>query len=441
MDLLLVEAEQKSPSEAKITTPPLGLAYIAAVSEERGYSVEIVDLNVDRANLEEKIKEAGLVGISCYTHNYHDALNVLEMAKGHGRKVVIGGPHASFEYKEALRDGFDFAVRGEGEFVVPELLGSLKGDGKLEIKGLVFEKNGEIRTKGVWRVEDLDALPLPARHLLDLERYTYPGAIATSRGCVYSCRYCSSRAISGHLRLRKAERVIEEIAHIKALGLDSFFVIDPNFAFDKERVIEICKGVEDLEMEWYAELRLDHVDIKVIKAMARAGCKVGRFGIESGCQRIVDLIRKDIRVKDVLRVVEAFVENSITPVCGFMIGHPTETEEEFEATLRLALKIKELGGEATFAVQTPYPGTYIRKNAEKLGIEILDKEWREYHHLNPVIETGNFSNDDLRRMLFDSIMKVMDIRLPEVEVTDERPEILNIGEGICRRSFRSIARE
>jgi radical SAM superfamily enzyme YgiQ (UPF0313 family) len=423
MDLLLIEAMQKSPSEYNITTPPLGLGYIAAVSEDRGHSVEIVDSNVQEIKIEEKIKDANLVGVSCYTHNYHEALKIKEHAQKYGVKTVIGGPHATALPRQCVTDGFDFAVIGEGELVILEILDGVEG--------------GNVRS--VRRVSDLDGLPYPARHLLDLEKYTYPGAIATSRGCAYMCRYCSARMISGKLRLRKADKVIEEVSYLQSLNLDSFFVIDPNFAFDKKRVMEICEGVKGLGMEWFAELRLDHVDAEIIKAMAKAGCKVGRFGIESGSQRIVDLIDKRINVKDVPKIIKTFVENGITPVCGFMIGHPSETKEEFEGTLNLALKIKELGGESTFAVQTPYPGSYLYGGSDDLGIKILSDKWREYHHLNPIIETENFSNDDLRRMFFDSIIKINEDQIPGVEPPEEFPKITRIGEGLERKSFRSIA--
>ncbi|MEE8423537.1 MAG: radical SAM protein [Thermodesulfobacteriota bacterium] len=420
-DLLLIEAPiVVNALEEKTTVPPLNLAYIAAVCETAGFKVDIMDLNHGDKGLDKKIEDAGLIGISCFTHNYHDALDILRKTKEHGKKVVIGGPHVSFCYEEALRDGFDFVVRGEGEFVILELLKRLKEGGDLNIRGLIFKENGKIRKNGVWRVENLDALPFPARHLLKLHKYTYPGAIATSRGCVNHCIFCSSRNISGRLRLRSAESVVEEITHLKNLGIDSFLVVDPNFAYDKKRTLEICNGVEELEMEWYAELRLDHVDGEVIRKMAGSGCRVVRFGIESGSQRIVDFIKKGIELKDLLKTIETFVKNGITPVCGFMIGHPHETGKDFEKTMKLAKKIKDLGGEATFAVQTPYPGTYLFKNAERLDVKILHKEWNDYHHLNPVIETESFTIDNLRRMLSDALL-------------------MNREGGAKRKSFRNIA--
>jgi radical SAM superfamily enzyme YgiQ (UPF0313 family) len=405
MNLLLFETETRtSPVEEKTTVPPLGLAYIAAVCKDAGYRVELIDLNISRGGLGEKIKKADVVGVSCYTPNYPEALQLLRRIKGYGKKVVLGGPHATFCYREALKDGFDFVVRGEGEPVMLELLRRLeRGEDVKGIKGLAYEDNRGVSVRGAGRVKDLNTLPFPTRHLLELEKYTYPGAIATSRGCAYTCIFCSSRGMSGPLRLRKAKSVVAEVEHIKSLSIDSFFVIDPNFAYDSARVADICEGIKDLEMEWYAELRLDHINEGIIQEMAKAGCKVVRFGIESGSQRIVDLIRKGIRVKDVLKIVKTSAENGIVPVCGFMIGHPAETKQEVEDTIKLAMKIRELGGEAAFSVLTPYPGTYLFRNAKKLGIKLLTTDWQEYHHLNPVIETENFSREELRNVLFKAL--------------------------------------
>jgi len=425
-DLLLIETPSFiSDLEEKITVPPLSLGYIAAICEMEGYKVEIIDLNFGSQDLDKKIKDAKLIGISCYTNNYNRAISILRKAKEQEKKVVIGGPHVSFCYNEALMDGFDFVVMGEGEFVILELLKSLETGGDLNIKGLIFKDNGKIIKNGICRVNELDALPFPSRHLLKIQEYTYPGAIATSRGCANHCIFCSSRNISGRLRLRSAKSVIDEIMHIKNLGIDEFFVVDPNFASDKKRLFEICNGVKDLNMVWYAELRLDHIDNDMIRKMATSGCKVVRFGIESGSQKIVDIVKKGIELKDVSKTIETLVENGITPVCGFMIGHPKESKEDFEKTMDLAMKIKKLGGEVTFAVQTPYPGTYLFKNSQTLGTNILHKEWQDYHHLNPVIETGDFKLDDLRRMLKDTLSKL----------EENKPKVGK------RKSFRSIAHQ
>jgi radical SAM superfamily enzyme YgiQ (UPF0313 family) len=294
-----------------------------------------------------------------------------------------------------------------------------QGGDPAEVKGLAYYENGMIKVNGVWRVKDLDSLPLPARHLMKLEEYSFPGAIATSRGCNYACVFCSSRNQSGMLRLRSAASIIKEIKWFKENGVDSFLVIDPNFAYSRERVIEICDGIRELGMRWFAEARLDHMNEEVIEAMADSGCKVVRFGIESGSQRIVDEIRKEINLKDVETTIEQLVAKGITPVCGFMVGHPSETKEDFELSIALARKIRDLGGEATFAVQTPYPGTYIYRNASKLGIDILHRNWSSYHHLNPNITTREFDARELKRML----EKALD----------------SLGEREKRRSFRSIA--
>lgn len=436
-DLLLIESPHGSASEEKVDVPPLGLAYIAAVAESEGFSAEIVDLNLGEKGLERSIKAAELIGVSCYTHNYHHARRILGLAKKEGKTVVLGGPHATPMYREALHHGFDYVVRGEGEYPMLNLL-----MGNRDRRGLAYMDGGLPRANLVLRVRDLDALPLPARHLLRLRDYAFPGAIATTRGCAHHCIFCSSRNQSGCLRARSVEDLEEELLHLRSIGIDRFFVIDPNFAFDRERAIRFCRMAEGLDMTWFTELRLDHMDSEVIKAMARGGCRVVRFGIESGSQRIVDGIKKGISIDRIERTVSLFKSQGITPVCGFMIGHPGETEEDFNLTLRLAKRITDLGGEATFAIQTPYPGTYIYNNAGKLGIRILTRDWRQYHHLNPVIETESFTADDLRRMLFDSLLELSGKTLPEIPVEEtEKPAMTRLMDGIERRSFRSICME
>ncbi len=442
MDVLLVEVPHGSVSERRAATPPLGLAYIAAVLEQRGHSVEIVDMNIDSAELERRVEEAQVVGISSYTQNYPFALAVLETAKEQGKSAVIGGVHATFRYREVLGHGFDFAVRGEGELAFAELVSRLEqGRDVRGVRGIAYLSNGRAKSNGVWRVRDLDALPLPARHLLDLRRYDLPGAIATSRGCAYSCVYCSSRAMSGKLRMRSPESVAAEVEQLRSLGLRSFFVIDPNFAYSRERALRICSLVSKLGMQWYAELRLDHVDEELIKALAEAGCQVVRFGIESGSQEVVNAIKKGIAIKNLLDVVRRFVREGITPVCGFMIGHPWDTKESVEATVRLAEEVRSLGGEATFAVQTPYPDTYLFRHASELGMRLHSCNWWEFHHLNPVVETRHFSVEELRTLLFDALARLYKVEVPNVAPAGDAPAMLRVLPGVERRSFRSIAIE
>jgi radical SAM superfamily enzyme YgiQ (UPF0313 family) len=404
-DLLLIEAPQTSVVEEKMDVPPLGLAYIASVVEKGGFSVEILDLNLGKENLSARIKEASLVGISSYTHNYPIALTLLHTAKDFGKKVVIGGPHATPLYRDVLKDGFDYVVRGEGEYPILNIL-----EGKEDLKGFARMEDGHPKANFVNRVNELDSLPFPARHLLNLKKYSFSGAIATTRGCSSHCIFCSSRNQSGCLRARGVSSLQSELESLQAFGLDRFFVIDPNFAFDKARTLQFCEMVKELKMEWF------------------------------GSQRIVDLIKKGISIENLEEIIKTFQRHDIVPVCGFMIGHPSETRRDYETTLALAKKVIALGGEATFSILTPYPGTYLYKNAERLGIKILTRQWSEYHHLNPVIETNNFTAEKLSRMLFEALFAISGNEPLNSEIleSDEPNKFL---EGVERRSFRSICRD
>jgi radical SAM superfamily enzyme YgiQ (UPF0313 family) len=445
MKVLLVEAPHSEVSEPHTDVPPLGLAYMAAFLEEGGHEVRITDMNLGRDLVGEldfagDLVWADLVGISCYTHNYHLACRIMEEARSKGKTTVIGGPHSCALPEEVLGDGFDFAVTGDGEYAMKALAGALEGHGSLEeVPGIVYRVGGEIKRNPMKRVKDLDTLALPARHLLDLEKYSFPGAVSSSRGCANTCIICSSRLVSGALRHRSTEGVLEEVKILKDEGIDEIFFVDPNFASHRDRTLEICRGLEDLNVRWFAELRLDHVDPEVIRAMGASGCKVIRFGIESGSKRVIKTIKKGIDITRVEDVVKDFVANGIVPVCGFMIGHPRETREEFEMSRELALAVRDLGGEATFSIFTPYPGTMPFLNARSLGMNITSSDWRRYHHLTPVIETGDFTREDLKALVFDALLEYYDIVLPGAEDDPGPPKITTICEGVKRRSFRSIA--
>jgi radical SAM superfamily enzyme YgiQ (UPF0313 family) len=415
----------------------LGLGYIAAVAEQEGFSTSILDLNLDKKSAEEHIKKAGLIGISSYTHNYSQAQDLLRIAKKHDKPVLIGGPHATPLYREMLKDGFDYVVRGEGEHPVLNLLKDNR-----DYRGLAFMRNEKPIANFVLRVKDLDSLPHPARYLFELKKYSFPGAIATSRGCASHCIFCSSRNQSGCLRTRGVNSLKNELETLVSMGIERFFVIDPNFAFDEKRTLNFCKMVDQLNMEWFTELRLDHMTGRIIREMSKSGCRVVRFGIESGSQRIIDLIRKGISIQNIEDIIRKFRNGGIVPVCGFMIGHPSETRKDVKSTLKVARKIVELGGEVTFSIQTPYPGTYLYNNAEKLGVKILSKDWSLYHHLNPVIETEDFIADDLRTILFDALFEISGKTLPEFEVEETaEPMVRQLMDGVERKSFRDICLE
>lgn len=450
--VLLIEAGNGEAGN-KADVIPLNLLYPASFCDrflnESGIDIEVCDLRLknELKSIDRKIEKAKIIGISCYTHNYNIALKILRKAKSIDREkvVIAGGPHVTSLYREALEHGFDAVIRGEGEHAFYGIIKAFskgKDFRRKNIPGIAFKKNSKIFVNPVKRINDLDKLPFPARKKIDIKSYYFPGAIATSRGCIYLCKFCAGRNQSGFLRLRSVESLLNELEEIKMLGINSFFVIDPNFAFDKKRVIKFCRRAKKLGMHFYAELRLDQVDEEIIKALSDADCRVVRFGIESGSQDMVEIIRKGINLEELLYKVKLLVKHGIKPICGFMIGLPKETEMHYKKTLEIAREIVEIGGEVNFAILTPYPGTYIYRNAEKLGIKIKTKNWQEYHYLNPVIETENFKREELRRMLFNAMLYAYGIRLDEnISFNEEKPEIIELRKNFERKSLRKLAAE
>ena len=208
-----------------ITSPPLGLAYIASFLEREGNEVRIIDSlaeNFDLHHIDRDIDRwsPDMVGVTSTTPNFYEALKVAKIAKAHECKVVMGGPHATFMDVETLEKNpfVDYIVRGEGEITMHELIKSLeKRIEPKDVLGLTYRVNGVIkRNPPRPPIKDLDSLPMPAYHLLPMERYVSEGlryaTVISSRGCPFECVFCSSSRICGkRWRARSTEKVVEEV--------------------------------------------------------------------------------------------------------------------------------------------------------------------------------------------------------------------------------------
>jgi radical SAM superfamily enzyme YgiQ (UPF0313 family) len=224
MNILLINPAPTGTLKATgVLFPPLGLLYIAAYMEREGHQVVVRDLAIRKRKENIDFKEYDVVGISTDTTRHRQALQLAESAKTMGCTVVMGGPHPGYVDEEILSTRkVDFIVRGEGEATFSELVAALqKKDGRLHsIQGISFFSNGElVRTPPRPFVENLDSLPLPARHLINMEDYrrtNFGGRsitpLITSRGCPYQCAFCASSHFFGtRVRTRSIELVLNEI--------------------------------------------------------------------------------------------------------------------------------------------------------------------------------------------------------------------------------------
>lgn len=401
-------------------SPPFGILYIASYLRSNGYKVDARDISTDKIKKSEFIKlldtiNPKIVGLSVVSENYISALQFCEAIKEWNSNIitVLGGPHVTFMDKEACNSKYvDLVVRNEGELTFLEIADYFVGNNLKrkpnslnDIKGITFsDANGElVRTTKRPFIENLDILPFPARDLISMDNYLVKGGIITSRGCPGACVFCAASALSGgKYRMRSIDNVLEEIRHlIEIYECKYIYILDDTFTAIPERTEEFCakKTEMGLEFKWYCESRVDVGSYELFKKMAESGCFEIQFGVESGSQEILKNIRKNITLSQIENSIKWAREAGISDiVCSFMIGHHTDTPDTVQETINFAEHLHhDYGVYPIFSMNTIYPGTYMFKNYEKLGVKIHTTDWSSNLMTSSTISTKYLSRDDIQR--------------------------------------------
>jgi anaerobic magnesium-protoporphyrin IX monomethyl ester cyclase len=359
--------------------PPLGMCYVAAVLEREGYPVEILDANFHGLAPEviaEKVERFApqLVGLYATTMGFYAAQDIAERIKERngGIPIVIGGPHLFGMAAETMElECFDYGVVGEGEYTALELVRTLESGGDFRrIGGLLFKENGvTVQNPPRTPISNPDELPFPARHLLPPLREYHLKAmttkkspathIFTSRGCPYRCVFCSP-VFGRRVRFHSPEYVVAEIEHLaKDYGIREVAINDDTFNVRRERVQRICELLidKDLGVSWSANVRVNLIDKELLQVMKDAGCWLIQPGVESGNQQVLDFIKKGIKLEQARDTCKWASEVGLQVKPSFILGHPTETKETIEDTIRFA---QSLGTHfPAFSLMTPFPGTEL----------------------------------------------------------------------------------
>lgn len=363
----------------------LGMLYIASFLEAQGVEVSFLDMslydNSDGRLIDLlKSKRFDFVGLTAYTNFITSANAVAGLVKKHSdAKVVIGGPHASALPIETLErfKNFDYAVYGEGEKAFLDLLSK---SSLSEVNGLVW-KNGKniIKNPPQSPIEDLDSLPFPARHLLDLKRYTPPvgnyrtlpsTAILSSRGCPYQCTYCSRTGsrIKNNVRFRSVKSIIKEIRHcINKWGIYDFRFYDDTFVIPKKRLMDFCRALirNKIMISWNCYSRVDTIDLEMLRLMKKAGCYHIKYGVEFGTNKWLLKTKKNTTLDQARKAIRNTKKVGIAAKASFMIGMPGETLKEIKKTINFA---KELNPTyLTFGIFTPLPGSDLFDETKENG--------------------------------------------------------------------------
>lgn len=360
---------EKSPIQTY--TMPLGLGYIASFLEREGYEVSLTDAygkGYTHEKLGELIREKkpDVIGITCMSDQRASWFRMIPLIRSIDAsiRIVLGGPHPSLMTEQVLLHLHpDAVVIGEGEVTMLELVKAWGESGDISaVHGIAYVKDGKvIQTPPRERIRDLDSIPFPAYHLVDLSDYggwemmnslhglfgfkapPRYASISTSRGCINNCGYCSAPLI-WHRRWtqRSAGNVVDEIEMlIRKYGVDFLLITDDIFTVNQKRVMAICEEIlkRDLQIRWVCETAVTLVSPDLLHLAKKAGCCCIMFGVESGSPAVLSTIAKRIKEQDVVDAFRMTREAGILAGAFLIVGSPGENEKSINATIRLLKKI------------------------------------------------------------------------------------------------------
>jgi radical SAM superfamily enzyme YgiQ (UPF0313 family) len=393
---------------SEIPIMPMGLSYLASVLEHNNHEVQILDLLVSRYS-KEKIKnkieeyQPDIVGVTSVTLNYPVASDIFKYAKSVDKDIItiIGGPHVTFAPVETLTEApwIDIVVRGEGEMTMLDIVSGKK---LADIDGIAY-RDGSIKiTRERRLIENLDELPLPAKHLFPLSRYLaldVHASILTGRGCPFNCIFCVGSKMGGRrVRYRNPKLIVDEVEQALASGFREINFEDDHLTLNHQHLNALCDEIiaRGLKFNWSAFSRVDTVNSEILHKMKQAGCTWLLYGVESGNQEILDTIKKKITLAKVRDAVNMAKENGIGILASFIVGLPGETLETMRQSMQFA---QGLGTSYGFHVLSPFPGTEVREKAAEYGIQILTSDWTKYDCNRPVTRTKDAGPEEINAFL------------------------------------------
>jgi len=381
----------------------------ASSPHRAGYEVEIVDQFADpnwEARLETALATPPLcVGVTSMTGP--QLLRAVEAPRRVKERhpqvpVVWGGIHASLMPAQTVQNPWvDVVVVGEGEETFEELLAVLERGGSLAgVPGILFKEGDRVRTTPPRDFVDLDREPPLEYGLVGVDRYhrrlfgVDHLTFNSSRGCTFRCSFCWDPVMhKRRWRAMEPETVLDQLRRIiRDHGVRSFLFSDDHFFIDMKRAHGIVEGIVRANLGITIsklQIRADTIcrmDRDFLDLMVRAGVKRFTVGIESGSQRVLDLIKKDVTVEEVVEANRKLAPYDIVPLYLFMMGLPTETPDELRQSIALADRLIADNPKAakTFNIYTPHPGTELYDLAVSMGMRVPDRleDWATFNFRN-----------------------------------------------------------
>jgi anaerobic magnesium-protoporphyrin IX monomethyl ester cyclase len=416
--------------------PPLGLGYIAAYLKKHNIPVDLVDctfLKEDEALKRIRRTKPKVIGIYSMYSIKDKSIQMAKLLREDCEFLVAGGPLPTVNPGEFV-EYFDAVAIGEGEETALELIRELQGSADLSrVKGIAYKekKSNELEfTKPREFIKDLDSIPFPSRELFDNQAYkNYFSrkfgytitSLMTSRGCPFNCDFCSRPVFGNKFRTRSPTNIVDEVDATLGLGYKRIWFADDCFTLSRRRLINICNEIirRSIDVEWECLSRVDTVDRETADKMKQAGCVRVFFGIESGNNRVLSLMKKQITTERARDAVKATKESGIKVGAFFIVGYPGERSETILDTVNFASRLPL--DYLSFTMPYPIPGTPLY---ERVKSRIISNEWEEPKRLSivkhqlvfrsPISETKlklailkGMAQFELRRHLGNDIYKLV----------------------------------
>lgn len=407
--------------------PPIGFGYLSSILRKNGINIAIHDntlLKYDDSRLSDLIISTNpkIIGLYAATPMIRRAEEIAVLAKSINPDIltVLGGPHPSCTVEETLQFA-DTVVIGEGEEAFPELVSRfLEGSRDFTgINGCAFKSidDGIIINSLNKPIRDLDAVPFPDFDNMPIEHYFKKGhtfgivqktsrslPIMASRGCPSSCTFCQ-RFLGKTFRIRSADSIVSELAHWqKKYRVSEFNFLDDNFTLVKKNVLDVCDLIHrrglNITFRFPNGVREDYLDEEILEALKSVGCYHLDFGIESGSQRVLDIMKKGKKIEDIVAKVFLCKKAGFRVTSSFLFGTPGETLADMEETIRFATSLPL--DSASFSLIMPFPGTDVRTEAIKKGY-LLHSDYNAYNLglevVRPPLATPEWTGEDIVQMI------------------------------------------
>ena len=396
----IFSSDSKKPQKMQSYHPPLGALYLGSVLEKEGHEVEVFDLLAEKyptETIRKIIPSSDVIGMTTYSSAYQETLKggYYTFAYKESEKIanfikeidpklptVIGGPHCTVKPKKCLEEisSADISVEGDAEHIIVDLGKAIQGKKELsEIPGIHFRQDNQIKSgKPAKIVENLDEIPIPARHLIDKYDYSKTSkkrnfkpkftTIITGRGCPFNCSFCTRNALGYKIfRMRSVENVVSEICIINE-KYDSVMIVDDTFLADVERADKILDRLIKVrtDIDIYIQgARVDTAEPKLYEKMRKAGVKHLYYGLESANQDVLEFYNKQAKVEQIKNAVNLGHNYGFFTVGTFILGAPIETKAHIERTIKFALSLPL--DTVLFTILTYKYGSPLWDQAEKEG--------------------------------------------------------------------------